>query len=339
MAESRDQVNNNNAATDCDDEDIDLANTEENNLKYLKPIQDADERREIRQNYRKLIEDLERDKHDLINPESDELNERLKQADEYYKPVKMTREAALDSQALVMIANMGRQKAQALNTEFVKFQPVEFVEKLKTFVCGNVLETGTISTEKWSTLGAAVQPFFKRSPPFRFMNGAFEKGEVDVRKERVKKVREKDSGVDKATVPIQVQRVQDTDKMEATTAEVERIYKILEKCYEKTKNNPLCYFEFVTNPHSFGQTIENIFYVSFLVRDGVLKISLDEDKLPVLEPIKESDKKTNKNVKNKQVIISLSPAEWKEVVKTFNITESVIPHRKAANEKRSKLKK
>ena len=44
--------------------------------------------------------------------------------------VRMTREAALDSQALVLIANIGRQKAQALNTEFVRFQPVEFAEKL-----------------------------------------------------------------------------------------------------------------------------------------------------------------------------------------------------------------
>lgn len=30
--------------------------------------------------------------------------------------------------------------------------------------------------------------------------------------------------------------------------------------------NPVCLFKFIVNPHSFGQTIENLFHLSFLVR-------------------------------------------------------------------------
>ena len=41
-------------------------------------------------------------------------------------------------------------------------------------------------------------------------------------------------------------------------------------------------FEFAVNPKSFGQTVENLFYVSFLVKDGFVKISFDDDGLPTL---------------------------------------------------------
>jgi len=37
---------------------------------------------------------------------------------------------------------------------------------------------------------------------------------------------------------------------------------------------------FVVNPQSFGQTIENMFYVSFLIREGSVKLDFDENGLP-----------------------------------------------------------
>ena len=35
---------------------------------------------------------------------------------------------------------------------------------------------------------------------------------------------------------------------------------------EDDEVNPVCLFKFIINPHSFGQTIENLFHLSFLVR-------------------------------------------------------------------------
>lgn len=52
-----------------------------------------------------------------------------------------------------------------------------------------------------------------------------------------------------------------------TTKNVMQINNILEELNRKVN-----LFELVINPESFGQTVENIFYLSFLVRDGKASI-------------------------------------------------------------------
>lgn len=41
-------------------------------------------------------------------------------------------------------------------------------------------------------------------------------------------------------------------------------------------------FRFIVNPNDFGQSVENLFYLSFLIRDGICAMELDEK---TLEPM------------------------------------------------------
>lgn len=41
-------------------------------------------------------------------------------------------------------------------------------------------------------------------------------------------------------------------------------------------------FDFVINPRSFGQTVENLFYVSFLIKEGAFGVQNDDDGLPTI---------------------------------------------------------
>ena len=65
---------------------------------------------------------------------------------------------------------------------------------------------------------------------------------------------------------------EDIEKQEnETSANVKNIYLRL---HELGRIN---LFQFVINPTSFGQTVENIFYLSFLVKEGKVEIECDNE--------------------------------------------------------------
>ena len=41
-------------------------------------------------------------------------------------------------------------------------------------------------------------------------------------------------------------------------------------------------FRFITNPNDFAQSVENLFYLSFLIRDGECALEIEEDGEPVI---------------------------------------------------------
>jgi hypothetical protein len=92
---------------------------------------------------------------------------------------------------------------------------------------------------------------------------------------------------------------------------------------------PISFFRFVINPASFGQSVENLFHLSFLVRDSLVTIEEDEHGdliVATAEPPTDQDME-DADCSRIQNIFNLDMALWKRLICTFNITESVIPHR------------
>ena len=79
---------------------------------------------------------------------------------------------------------------------------------------------------------------------------------------------------------------------------------------------------------SSGNTVENMFHVSFLVKQRVVQLSVDDKLgLPVLEPVSsrhqgDGDGDTVKN----QAIISLSFEDWEDLKEALDVTTPTIVH-------------
>lgn len=109
---------------------------------------------------------------------------------------------------------------------------------------------------------------------------------------------------------------------------------------------------FCINPWSFGQTVENMFYVSFLIREGMVHVQYEENGLPslckfpvtasalgsfvsnieCLGPSSAEERDQNKTSKygtmKHQAVLSIDMPIWRELIKTYNIKEPMIEHRK-----------
>ncbi|PTB61590.1 hypothetical protein BBK36DRAFT_1178023, partial [Trichoderma citrinoviride] len=74
---------------------------------------------------------------------------------------------------------------------------------------------------------------------------------------------------------------------------------------------------FVVNPKSFGQTIENLFYVSFLIRDGRVEIDFDDYGLPSLAPVDREAEDTEairQATSKHQAILSMDMETWQDII-------------------------
>ncbi|KAL8600518.1 hypothetical protein ACOMHN_005012 [Nucella lapillus] len=293
-----------------------------------------EERRAFRKLHTDIRDELIANREDITG---DGLQSTLERIEQNFGRVHTTREAVKDAENIRLLAEMQRQRMQGYDINLVRFLPGEFAENLKKYSVETLRgqgDRGALTTKTWNLLGQYCQKYFKKSPALHIMCGTFERGEV-VKKVVARERKPKDTEPGKTTELKQLESFNETSKNEATTKEVESVLQTLWHHYERNGRSPICYFEFVMNPDSFGQSVENIFYVSFLARDGYVQLDLDDDGLPVLEPMEGStEDRKNEGKSRQQIIISITPAEWKEIVETFKISEPLIKSRASQTKSR-----
>ncbi|XP_010988345.1 EP300-interacting inhibitor of differentiation 3 [Camelus dromedarius] len=301
----------------------------------LLELADEEKCRSIRKQYRELIYNVQQNRDDIVNTASDSLTEALEEANVLFDAVSRTREAALDAQFLVLASDLGKEKAKQLNSDMSFFNQVAFCDFLFIFVGLNWMEgdgrelsdyDDNIALSFWETVQKEATSWMLQAEKFHFIFGSF-KSEPSARKPRLEHRKKVHRMEENGDMPTKLRKLDLNSNQEATEKEVERILGLLQTYFRKYPDTPVSYFEFVIDPNSFSRTVENIFYVSFIIRDGFARIRLDQDRLPILEPININQVGEGNDPSShcrKQGVISLSLQDWKNIVATFEISEAMI---------------
>jgi len=108
-----------------------------------------------------------------------------------------------------------------------------------------------------------------------------------------------------------------------TTKNVAAIEKIL-----SNQDGAVNLFKFIVNPNDFGQSVENLFYLSFLIRDGKVALETNEDGEPVIYICDQpSEEDYAQGLKKRQIVMEFDMATWRRAIEVFNITDALIPQR------------
>ena len=269
---------------------------------------------DTRKKYRKLIDGLDQDKERACDPTDRTLGESLRVANELYDRVEKPREAALDSVVMRKMAEYGEQKAVRLKTMSTEFNPRNLERKMAELLDGK--SAWQVAREVCPRGRGVVAP--------ELMASALAMGDPieEEKPQRARRV-ERDNMKNVETRTAEKVAQHGNDAQNRTPGTVKTIAKAVQE------RGQIGMWELIANPESFSQTVENLFCLSFLVKDSRVQIRRDRNHgrvmcRPVLQPAKKP---------SKQTIVTLNKTLYDRLVRDhFDGKQPVIPTRENASQ-------
>uniref|UniRef100_A0A803KLZ2 Non-structural maintenance of chromosomes element 4 n=1 Tax=Chenopodium quinoa TaxID=63459 RepID=A0A803KLZ2_CHEQI len=240
----------------------------------------------------------------------------------YYKNlihVSTTREQVTDAETLLDMANTLVTTARSYSKDGLT--PSDFMTSLvrKFGVAdGSKVEKDRASI-KWDAIGVLVCPIFKNAQGCSTMTGPMNT-QMKPRKAIVRKKRTRLTG--SAAKPEEVENSgsdhkKDTDKNMATMFNILR------------SKRSVCLENLILNRNSFAQTVENLFALSFFVKDGRAQITVNDNRTHLVSPKNAPDSSlvTSREVSYSHFVFRFDFKDWKLMADSVPTGEELMPHR------------
>ncbi|KAK4056945.1 hypothetical protein OIO90_001845 [Microbotryomycetes sp. JL221] len=333
--------------SDNEDEDEDEDNDEDGqdnenvqaqddvDMQDMTTEQQIEHQRKLKVKYRQLGYAATELQSNINDVSVDEIGNTIKSANKLFKQVTSTGEAVLDAHVLLAASGAAALKARALKLDANAFDTVEFINRLHKFM-GGKSQNRRQSTQavqplekdlKWSRIGRVLASESRRVPTCDFMFGPLEI-QVKEKKARTQRQRHKINEADR----VQPEELT-VDDMQKSKNETAKLVKQISEVLEQYGEEGIPYLQLVVNPNSFAQTVENIFFLSFLVKEGRVGIWLDENQDSphhgdiVCVAAEAPDEQEAAAIKSNQIVLEVTEQIWKDAIEAYELTESVVPNR------------
>mmetsp|Transcript_39816 Transcript_39816/g.88514 ORF Transcript_39816/g.88514 Transcript_39816/m.88514 type:complete len:333 (-) Transcript_39816:1185-2183(-) len=292
---------------------------------HPRPTQTDKDRRVIRANYRNLQTTVVQDKAKLSAADgASELQRLLEKANELHKNVEKPREHAEDAKVMVGLTELGFESAKQLAQKQTGRSVMDFIRALRTNYVhttdpqyDGMEDPGAFS---WHELGTHAAEYFRPAPGVSCMLGPMDA------QPKVRKVAQRQAKrpLGEVVRPQELDSIVEENKQE-TDRHMEEMFEILTELKQVAVSDLVC------NHKSFGQTVENLFTLSFLVRDQrvylyhdaalglMVQVVLSKKDAPV-QPNRRPDEQS-------QFIISLTMADWQEMCRIVRPQDIKMKHR------------
>ncbi|XP_076763628.1 SMC5-SMC6 complex kleisin component Non-SMC element 1 [Xylocopa sonorina] len=223
----------------------------------------------------------------------------------------------LDSEMMNVSSNVLKYYTRSFKKLVCSYDQTEFAQKLLQHL--KPLPDAGSESPDWSLLETDVIKSFKTTASYRTLLGTLAPLEKKEIKRKKSTVREPQA---------QIKRPENIVAIEEKEEGVEhtvRMNKFISRYY-KVNKKPLDFFKFILHPNDFGKTIENILQISFLVRDGKVKIMKDAFGILSIQPRpKATTSQTiiedNPNIPN---VININMEQWKILKDIYRLKKPMI---------------
>jgi hypothetical protein len=295
--------------------------------KVYNPHPDESERLKCQHAYLSLLDQLKSNRKNILSDaKNTRLNQILKESDELYKSVKRPVDSVLDSKLLVASADLGHLRLKNIPSLVeASFSADDLAEGLKRkFPTGHeegelldfvAMGERLMQSQIWKGVHVLQRQLLALQTPryLQEQQQSAQEGESQTTRKRKHKV------IDPETEQEVAQELKESTGEKETFDFVRQVFDILVEAGGRCN-----YYKFILDPTSFARSVENMFYVAFLVKEDRLKIHHPQGEgeehweVAVLED--DADLQTDK----RQLIMDLTMEKWSHLCRKLSLSSPLI---------------
>lgn len=280
--------------------------------------QELAERRMLRSRYLAVKSLISDEKDDMAKEDSDKFAAIITQVESLHELVQKPREQIADAEALLDITTTLVKSVRSQSSEGIT--PSDFVTALLAkFGQQASLDSEPVSL-RWADVGLSASHVFRAVPGCSTMLGPMD---TEVKQRKVSVVNRK-----RTARPTENTRPEElADSSEVAKSDTDRNVSVVFDILRKKKSARL--ENLVLNRQSFAQTVENVFALSFLVKDGRVAINIDDNGHHIVNPrnAPAASAIASGEVSYSHFVFRFDYRDWKLMKEVVVDGDELMPHR------------